>query len=52
MHKWNPRYVEFAASNGRTPEEQRAYDKDKYPHACNLEFILWCSSNKQERASA
>jgi hypothetical protein len=36
MNNWNPVYVAFAASNGRTPEEQAAVDNG---HMCA--FICW-----------
>lgn len=44
LPSWNPRYVAFAASNGRTPEEQSAADAAK-PLSRNLEFILWSHRN-------
>lgn len=42
--EWNPRYVAFAASQDRTPEEQKAHDAPK-GGARNVDFIIWCGKN-------
>ena len=41
---WTARYTDYAASQGRTPEAQKAYDNQTASHR-NLPFILWCGKN-------
>ena len=38
---WNPRYVAYAASQGRTPDDQLAHDRAEKPGAHMVPFILW-----------
>lgn len=41
-HEWNSRYVAFARTQGRTPEDQLAHDKARYPAGgCMIPFIQW-----------
>lgn len=44
---WNPRYVAFARSNGRTVEEQIAIDRAR-PSGRMMPFILWNSGKVEE----
>ena len=37
--KWNTRYVCYAKSLGRTPEEHQALSKDD--PLCNIDFMQW-----------
>lgn len=39
MSGWNPRFVAYAAMYGRTPEEQLAHDRGKFPGGCMAGFI-------------
>ena len=41
MKTWSPRYIAYATSNGKTPEDMLATDKKEFPSACMMEFILW-----------
>lgn len=45
---WNPRYVLYAKSQGRAPEEQRAYDAEAWPGGPACGFMLWMSERRQE----
>lgn len=38
---WNPRYLNYAKSHGRSPEEQIAHDREKFPGGPGAGFILW-----------
>jgi hypothetical protein len=38
---WNPRYVAFARSQGRAPEAQREHDREQWPGAAAVPFMLW-----------
>ena len=38
---WNPRYVAFARSQGRTAEAQREHDREEWPGAAAVPFMLW-----------
>lgn len=44
--KWNPRYVLYARTSGRTPEEQAAHD-DAQP-ARLIPFMCWVSARAEE----
>ena len=41
---YTARYTDYAKSQGRTPEAQKAHDNKTASHR-NLPFILWCSAN-------
>lgn len=41
LRDWNPRYVNYARAHGRTPEGMLAFDKQRLPGACMMEFIFW-----------
>lgn len=41
MKSWNPRYVHYATSKGRTPADQLATDKEEWPGGCMVGFSLW-----------
>ncbi len=38
---WNPRFVLYATSQGRKPQEQIDHDKTAWPGGCMCGFILW-----------
>jgi hypothetical protein len=40
---WNPRFVAYARSQGRTPEDQAGFDDELYPGGRMTGFILWMS---------
>jgi len=37
----NPRYILYAKAHGKTGEEMLAYDKERLPGACMMEFSFW-----------
>lgn len=39
----NPRYVAYASENGRTPEDQLAFDREAWPGGCMAPFMIWIS---------
>lgn len=43
---WNPRFVWYAQSQGRSPEEQLEHDAARYPGGKMAGFILWISEMK------
>lgn len=47
----NPRYVAYAKSHGKTPQEMLEFDKQKYSGGCMAGFIIWihrrCSEFKK-----
>ena len=45
--EWNPRYVAYAATMGRTPEAQLVADREVWPGGCMVGFMLWISACKQ-----
>lgn len=47
----NPRYVNFARSNGRTPAEQIQRDKKEYPGGCMIPFVEWNRERIREFAN-
>ena len=47
---WNPRFVEYAAEQGRTPEEQTISDREAFPGGCMTGFILWIGERWTEWA--
>lgn len=38
---YNPRFVSYARSHGRTVEEQLAHDSEEFPGGCMCGFILF-----------
>lgn len=44
---WNPRYVAYAASQGRTPEAMQAHDEQAWPGGRMAGFILWISERRE-----
>lgn len=40
-NNWNPRYVLYAAHEGRTPEQQVAHDDTRWPGGCMTGYICW-----------
>jgi hypothetical protein len=52
LRKWNPRYTAFAMAHGRTPEEQAAFDDQKWPGGCMTGFALWISQQLREGYAA
>lgn len=38
---WNPRWVNYARVHGRTPDEQLAHDRVRYPGGSMAGFIIW-----------
>jgi len=46
----NPRYVAYAASQGRSPSEQMAHDDIEYPGGIMTGFILWIPNAWREWA--
>lgn len=47
MSPWNPRYLAYAAAQGRTPEVQLQADRAAHPGASMMPFILWCSQESR-----
>lgn len=46
--RWNPRYLCYATAHSRTPEEQRAHDREAWPGGCAAGFILWNGERLRE----
>lgn len=44
---WNPRYVAYAASHGRSPEAQLDADKAAWPADCMAPFMIWIGEHLQ-----
>ena len=47
VRDWNPVYVAYAESQGRTPAAQLALDKQKPGKM--VDFIIWVSQNRKSR---
>lgn len=43
----NPLVTAYAKANGRTWEEQLAYDRERYPGGCMAGFLTWSSEQWQ-----
>ena len=43
----NPRYLNFCRVHGRTPDEQCAYDSERWKGGSMVGFILWMSQQKR-----
>jgi len=43
----NPRYILYSESQGRTPNEQLAYDEEVWPGGKMCGFILWIQKHLQ-----
>jgi len=48
MKEWNPRFVCYARSNGKTPEEMIEHDREEYAGGCMLGFVLWNTQKWRE----
>lgn len=46
--RWNPRYVAYARHHRRTPECMLRWDKERFPGACMMGFILWINRKWHE----
>lgn len=45
---FNPRYANYARLNGRDPESMLAFDKERLPGACMMDFMLWNGDRLRE----
>lgn len=45
--EWNPRYVAYAQSQGRSPAAQIKYDQKQWPGGCMAGYILWISKMRR-----
>jgi len=45
---WNPRYVLYAQSQGRTPRAQWDADRAEWPGVTMLGFLLWIGARRRE----
>jgi hypothetical protein len=45
---WNPRFLAYAASQCRTPEDQLEHDRKAYPGGNMAGFIVWNSQKWRE----
>lgn len=43
MTKWNPRFLAFSRSQGRSPEAQLDHDREAAPGGCMAPFMTWIS---------
>lgn len=39
--EYNPRYLAYCRHNGRSPEDQLAHDRERWPGGCMFGFVLW-----------
>ena len=49
---WNPFFVSYSISQGRTPEDQLAYDKEEWSGGCMAGFMLWADEKFREWKAA
>ena len=45
---FNPRYIVYAAANGRSPDEMLAFDRERFPGGQLAGFTLWISGKWRE----
>jgi hypothetical protein len=48
MTTYNPRYIVYAKSRGKTPEEMLANDRIEYPGGCMAGFLVWSGQRIEE----
>jgi len=48
MATMNPRYVAYAKAHGRSPANQLATDRKKYPGGCMCGFLVWMNRQRQK----
>lgn len=41
VHEWQPRWVAYAAHEGRTPDQQAAHDRNAHGAFLSHRFIAW-----------
>lgn len=46
--KWNPRYMAYARSHGRGPEDQRDHDRKAHPGGAAAGYIIWIGQRWRE----
>jgi hypothetical protein len=44
MTDYQQRYVAYAKSNGKTPDEMLKHDKNNFPGGCMANYIIWINS--------
>jgi len=49
-YTFQPRFVAYAKAHGKEPQDQLDFDRDEYPSACMMGFILWIGSKWEEFA--
>ncbi len=46
LNEWNPRYLAYCTAQGRGPEEQTAFDKERWPGGCMCGYMQWIAERK------